>query len=107
VKQESALLENEAFGSILRASRERQGVSLHDLAELTGVASSFWRALEQNEPSLWSDPEPTSSYVRRYAEVLGLDAELMVERFRSLRPRESGGVEALLRAHPALVHELL
>jgi ribosome-binding protein aMBF1 (putative translation factor) len=51
----------------LRAERDRQGISLADLTERTGIARSAISALENAE-----EPNPTISTVNRIAEALGV-----------------------------------
>lgn len=100
------LLEKESFGPILQAARERRGVTLHDIAEITNVPSELWRDFERSDVELWPDHLNTPGYVRQYAEAVGLDPDMVAEQFRKLYPERPNRVEPLLKAHPALVHEL-
>ena len=55
----------------LRSERERQGLSLSDVADRTGMDRSFISRLETS-PS----PNPTVSTLHRYAECLGVDIQI-------------------------------
>ena len=52
--------------SALRAERERQGLSLADINERTGIDRAALSRLENNE-----DANPTLSTLERYAEAVG------------------------------------
>jgi len=99
-------IEREPFGSVLREARERRGISLHDLASFTNVAPELWRDFERSDLSYWPDHLDAVSCVRQYAELVGLNPDNVVDQFCRLYPEQHDRVEPLLRAHPALVHEL-
>ena len=46
-------LEKETFGPVLRAARERRGVSLRQLAEETKLSIELWEGLEENNLERW------------------------------------------------------
>ena len=50
----------------LRAERQRQGLSLSDIYERSGIDRSALSRLENNE-----DPNPTIATLERYAEAIG------------------------------------
>ena len=50
---EDVRLEKETFGPVLRAARERKGVSLKQLAAETKLSSELWEALEDNNLGRW------------------------------------------------------
>lgn len=56
---------------LLRAERDRQGLSLADMRERTGMERSSLSKLEND-----SDANPTLSTVCRYAEALGVRIEI-------------------------------
>ena len=64
-KQFSAIVKD------LRSERERQGLSLSDVADRTGMDRTFISRLETS-PS----PNPTVSTLHRYAECLGVDFQI-------------------------------
>jgi transcriptional regulator with XRE-family HTH domain len=79
-------LEKETFGPVLRAARERKGVSLKQLAAETKLSSELWEALEDNNLARWPKRIFARSYVRDYAERVGLDSDEVVNEFCRLFP---------------------
>ena len=70
-KQRLALLKKEGTPlrqvlSALRAERERQGLSLQDIYERSGIDRAALSRLENNE-----DANPTLTTLERYAEAIG------------------------------------
>ena len=66
-------LEKETFGPVLRAARERRGVTLKQLALETKLSVELWEGLEENDLSRWPKRVFARSYVRDYALRVGLD----------------------------------
>jgi hypothetical protein len=79
-------LEKETFGPVLRAARERKGITLKQLAAETKLSSELWEALEDNNLERWPKRVFARSYVRDYAERVGLDADEVVNEFCRLFP---------------------
>ena len=79
-------LEQETFGPVLRAARERRGVTLKQLAAETKLSIELWEALEDNNLARWPKRVFARSYVRDYAERVGLDADEVVNEFCRLFP---------------------
>jgi len=79
-------LEKETFGPVLRAARERRGVSLKELATETKLSVELWEALEDSNLAKWPKRIFARSYVRDYAERVGLDADEVVNEFCRLFP---------------------
>jgi transcriptional regulator with XRE-family HTH domain len=79
-------LEQETFGPVLRAARERRGISLKQLAAETKLSVELWEALEENNLARWPKRVFARSYVRDYAERIGLDADEVVNEFCRLFP---------------------
>jgi hypothetical protein len=79
-------LEKETFGPVLRAARERKGVTLTQLASETKLSAELWAALEDNNLARWPKRVFARSYVRDYAERVGLDADEVVNEFCRLFP---------------------
>jgi transcriptional regulator with XRE-family HTH domain len=79
-------LEQETFGPVLRAARERRGVTLKQLAAETKLSVELWEALEENNLARWPKRVFARSYVRDYAERVGLDADDVVNEFCRLFP---------------------
>jgi hypothetical protein len=79
-------LEKETFGPVLRAARERRGVTLQQLAAETKLSVELWEGLEDNDLSRWPKRIFARSYVRDYAVRAGLDPEDVVNEFCRLFP---------------------
>jgi len=84
------------LGASLRAARLDRNITLEDVAVHTKINPGFFRDLERDDLSKW----PTNqfyreSYLRGYAEAVGLDPAEVVEAFRSeLIPDETSGATA-------------
>ena len=73
----------------------RQGVDIGEVEVATKIRAKYLRALENDEFALLPGSTYVRSFLRTYAEYLGLDAQLLVEEYRAQHePR----VE--LEAHP-------
>jgi cytoskeletal protein RodZ len=71
------------IGDTLREARMRQKVDIGELEESTKIRAKYLRALENEEFGLLPGPTYVKSFLRTYAEKLGLDAQLLVEEFRA------------------------
>jgi transcriptional regulator with XRE-family HTH domain len=80
----------EDFGAWLRTERERAGVSLDRIAAQTKVARSLLDALERNDLSRWPAGIFRRSFVRNYAEIVGLDPDRTVALFLLAFPEHAG-----------------
>jgi len=65
-------------GALLRAVRERQGQSLHDLADRTRISVRYLEALEQEEVDALPSATFVRGYVREVARSLHLDPDPLV-----------------------------
>ncbi len=61
----------------------RQHVNIEELEQSTKIRAKYLRALENEEFALLPGPTYVKSFLRTYAEKLGLDAHLLVEEFRA------------------------
>ena len=64
-----------AFGDRLRRQRERQGVSLTEIAEATKVAASLFASLERGDCSRWPGGVYNRAFIRGYARAVKLDPD--------------------------------
>jgi transcriptional regulator with XRE-family HTH domain len=101
-------LDKATFGPVLRAARERRGVTLGQLAAETKISVELWSALEENNLERWPKQVFARSYVRDYAERVGLDADEVVNEFCRLFPEWGDRrAEQLMRGHADIVaHKL-
>src|SRR5204862_4708347 len=101
-------LEKETFGPVLRAARERKGVSLEQIAAETKLGVELWADLEDSNLSRWPRQIYARSYVRDYATRVGLDADEVVNEFCRLFPEWGDRrAEKLLRGHADIVSHKL
>ena len=101
-------LDKATFGPVLRAARERRGISLHALADDTKVSVDLWKDLEDNDFSRWPPRIYARTYLREYALKVGLDPDTVVNEFCRLFPEHGDRrAEGLLRAHAAIVQHRL
>lgn len=61
----------------------RQRINIEDLEQSTKIRAKYLRALENEEFGLLPGPTYVRSFLRTYAEKLGLDPQLLVEEFRA------------------------
>src|SRR5215212_413986 len=72
----------QAIGERLREARMRQKVDIADVEAATKIRAKYLRALENEEFGLLPGPTFAKTFLRTYAEYLGLDAQLLVEEYR-------------------------
>ena len=63
------------FGHWLRRERERRGITIDAIANRTKIGSGLLQALERGDVSRWPGGIYRRSFVKSYADVVGLDAE--------------------------------
>jgi cytoskeleton protein RodZ len=71
------------IGETLREARIRQGVDIGEVERATKIRAKYLRALENEEFDLLPGPTFVRSFLKTYAEHLGLDARMLVEEFRA------------------------
>ena len=85
----------QAIGERLREARMRQGLDVTEVEVATKIRAKYLRALENDEFSMLPGKTYVKSFLRTYAEYLGLDAHLLVEEYRAQHePRGEGEVQA-------------
>jgi transcriptional regulator with XRE-family HTH domain len=98
-------LEKETFGPVLRARRERKGITLQEIAAETKLGVELWADLEDNNLSRWPRQIYARSYVRDYAVRIGLDSDDVVNDFCRLFPEWGDRrAEHLIRRQAAIVN---
>jgi transcriptional regulator with XRE-family HTH domain len=79
------------FGERLRSQREQRQISLAAVAEQTKIKLSLLEALERDDLSHWPLGLFGRSYIRSYAQAVGLDPTATVREFLERQP---GSIEA-------------
>jgi cytoskeletal protein RodZ len=69
-------------GDKLREARMRQGIDITDVESVTKIRAKYLRAIEDGEFDLLPGPTYVRSFLRTYAEHLGLDPHLIVQEYR-------------------------
>ena len=64
----------ESFGTRLRKERERRQIPLADIASRTKIKASLFEAIERDDASHWPSGIFRRSFMRAYADALGLEA---------------------------------
>jgi transcriptional regulator with XRE-family HTH domain len=72
----------QSIGERLREARMRQKIDVADVETATKIRAKYLRALENEEFGLLPGPTFVKTFLRTYAEYLGLDAQLLVEESR-------------------------
>ena len=76
------------FGARLRSQREQQQISLTTIAERTKIKLSLLEALERNDLSHWPHGIFGRSYIRSYAQAIGVDPDVTVREFAACHTTE-------------------
>lgn len=79
----------ESFGARMRRAREQRQMTLADIAERTKIAASLFEALERDDVSRWPAGIFRRSFMRAYAEAIGLDPASTVREFSERFPDPS------------------
>src|SRR5437764_8687708 len=96
----------QAIGERLREARMRQGLDITEVEVATKIRAKYLRAMENDEFSMLPGSTYVKSFLRTYAEYLGLDAQLLVEEFRAQHePRGEGELHFAPPARPPRVRE--
>jgi transcriptional regulator with XRE-family HTH domain len=77
------------IGAMLREARMRAHIDISEIESETKIRAKYLRALENEEWNLLPGPTFVKSFLRTYAEALGLDAKLIVEEFKLRHERPS------------------
>jgi cytoskeleton protein RodZ len=77
------------IGATLREARQRRRIDVFDVESQTKIRAKYLRALEEEEWDLLPGPTYVKTFLRTYAEFLGLDAKLLVEEYKQRFERPS------------------
>lgn len=86
------------FGGHLRQARERKGVTLRTIADVTRISMAALEGLERNDISRLPGGIFSRAFVRSYAHEVGLDADAAVDEFVRCFPDDS-----VVDGHPSAV----
>src|SRR4051794_40959915 len=77
------------IGASLREARLRAKVDINDVELATKIRAKYIRALENEEWGLLPGPAYVKSFLRTYADALGLDGKLLVDEYKLRHERLS------------------
>jgi cytoskeleton protein RodZ len=77
------------IGATLREARMRARIDVSEIEAQTKIRAKYLRALENEEWSLLPGPTFVKSFLRTYAQALGLDGKALVEEYRLHHERPS------------------
>src|SRR3954449_10063778 len=84
------------IGDTLREARMRQGLDIADVEKRTKIRAKYLRALENEEFGMLPGSTFVRTFLRTYAELLGLDPQLLVEEYRTnYEPRDDLDVQPI------------
>jgi len=92
---------SDEFGSRLRRERERRKISLASISANTKVSISFFEGLERDDVSRWPSGIFRRSFVRSYAEAIGLDGDEVVREFLERFPEPGDAARLEMAGAPA------
>ena len=85
-------------GATLREARMRQRIDITDMETRTKIRAKYLRALENEEWDLLPGPTYVKSFLRTYADALGLDSRALVEEYKLRHERmETGELHPIRR----------
>ena len=76
-----------SIGETLREARMRQQLDIADVEVRTKIRAKYLRALENEEFGMLPGPTFVKTFLRTYAEALGLDPYRLVEEYRAYYER--------------------
>jgi cytoskeleton protein RodZ len=77
------------IGATLREARMRERIDVSEIEAKTKIRAKYLRALENEEWGLLPGPTFVKSFLRTYADALGLDGKGLVEEYRLSHERPS------------------
>lgn len=72
----------QTVGGVLRAEREKQGISIKDVEKGTSIRALYIQAIEDDKYSVLPGEVYLKGFVRNYAAFLGLDPQALMEVYR-------------------------
>src|SRR3954452_4422539 len=69
------------IGSTLRETRIRKKIDITTVEEATKIRAKYLRAIENEEWSVLPGPTYVKTFLRTYAQFLGLDAHMLVDEY--------------------------
>src|SRR6185295_2933918 len=77
------------IGTTLREARMRARIDISEIESETKIRAKYLRALENEEWDLLPGPTFVKSFLKTYADALGLDGKLLIEEYKLRHERLS------------------
>ncbi|MBY5034072.1 helix-turn-helix domain-containing protein [Streptococcus gallolyticus] len=74
-------MRQKSIGEVLKTARESRGWSLTEVQRLTQIQAKYLQALEYNDFAFIPDKVYARNFLERYAEVLDLDSEVLLDAY--------------------------
>ncbi|OIQ00688.1 MAG: hypothetical protein AUK35_02250 [Zetaproteobacteria bacterium CG2_30_46_52] len=71
-------------GAVLKNIREMQGIGLSDIAYNTKISMEYLQAIEANDVAHFPAAVYMKSYLKQYAESIGMNSQLVLDRYEAL-----------------------
>jgi cytoskeletal protein RodZ len=84
------------IGETLRDARMRARIDVSEIEAKTKIRAKYLRALENEEWGLLPGPTYVKSFLRTYAQALGLDGKALVEEYRLNHERSNETLEPIV-----------
>jgi hypothetical protein len=84
------------IGETLRDARMRARIDVSEIEAKTKIRAKYLRALENEEWGLLPGPTYVKSFLRTYAQALGLDGKALVEEYRLNHERSTETLEPIV-----------
>lgn len=72
----------ESIGQKLKSAREAQGLSLRQIYERTKIPINHLQAIDTGMPDDLPEPVYVAGFIKRYAECIGLDGQVLADEYR-------------------------
>lgn len=76
-------MRQKSIGEVLRTARESRGWNFVDLQRITKIQAKYLQALEYNDFEAIPDPEYTRHFLKTYADILELDADVLLDAYQT------------------------
>jgi len=76
-------------GEILRAEREKQGLTVKDIEKATSIRALYIQAIEDGKYDVLPGEVYLKGFMRNYASFLGLDAQHILDAYRASLPDQA------------------
>jgi cytoskeletal protein RodZ len=80
----------EAIGSKLKSAREAQGLSLRQIYERTKIPINHLQSIDTGTPDDLPEPVYVAGFIKRYAECIGLDGQVLADEYRREESASNG-----------------